>query len=76
MRDNPYGEAPMENPGNIRQAMNRIDPRQRGLFAAAWALGYFAHMARGGAAAVTLGGGVGEFGLVHAPDAVRSALVR
>ena len=66
----------MENPGNIRQAMNRIDPRQRGLFAAAWALGYLAHMARGGAAAVTLGGGVGEFGLVHAPDAVRSALVR
>jgi D-apionolactonase len=66
MRDNPYGEAPMENPGNIRQAMNRIDPRQRGLFAAAWALGYVAHMASGGAAAATLGGGVGEFGLVHA----------
>ena len=38
MRANPYGEAPMENPLNIRQAMNRMDPRQRGLFGAAWIL--------------------------------------
>ena len=68
MRDNPYGEAPMENPNNIRQAMNRADPRQRGQFGAAWALGYFAHFARGGASAITLGGGTGEFGLVHATD--------
>ena len=66
MRDNPYGVAPMENPNNIRQAMNRADPRQRGLFAASWTLGYYAHFARGGAAAVTLGGPVGEFGLVYA----------
>jgi len=66
MRDNPYGEAPMGNPDNIRQAMNRMDPRQRGLLGAAWYLGYFAHMTRGGAAAVTLGGGVGPFGIVHA----------
>ena len=49
MRSNPYGAAPMENPHNIRQAMNRVDPRQRGLLGAAWYLGYFAHMARGGA---------------------------
>jgi hypothetical protein len=66
MRSNPYGAAPAENPQNIRQAMNRMDPRQRGLLGAAWYLGYFAHMARGGAASVTLGGGVGEFGIVHA----------
>jgi len=66
MRANPYGAAPMENPDNIRQAMNRMDPRQRGLLGAAYYLGYFAHMARGGAAAVTLGGAVGEFGIVHA----------
>jgi hypothetical protein len=66
MRANPYGAAPMENPQNIRQAMNRMDPRQRGLLGAAWYLGYFAHMARGGASAVTLGGAVGEFGIVHA----------
>ncbi len=46
--------------------MNRIDPRQRGLIGAAWTLGYFAHFARGGAERITLGGGAGEFGLVHA----------
>jgi hypothetical protein len=67
MRDNPYGEKPMENPQNIRQAMNRNDPRQRGLLGAAWNLGYFSHFAAGGASAITLGGGVGPFGLLHTP---------
>ncbi|MBV9492318.1 MAG: hypothetical protein JO069_21700 [Verrucomicrobia bacterium] len=65
MRMNPYGDAPMANPLNIRQAMNRMDPRQRGNFGAAWNLGYLAHFARGGAWAITLGGGVGEFGLLY-----------
>jgi hypothetical protein len=46
--------------------MNRMDPRQRGLLGAAWYLGYFAHMARAGASAVTLGGGIGPFGIVAA----------
>ena len=63
---NPYGEAPMANPENIRQAMNGMDPRQRGLFAAAWSLGFVARFARGGAEAITLGGGVGEFGIAYA----------
>jgi D-apionolactonase len=66
LRMNPYGEAPMANPANIRQAMNGMDPRQRGLFAAAWSLGFVAHFARGGAEAITLGGGVGEFGIAYA----------
>lgn len=65
MRANPYGDAPMANPHNIRQAMNRMDPRQRGLYAAAWMLGYMAHFTRGGAAALTLGSGAGDFGIVH-----------
>jgi D-apionolactonase len=65
MRANPYGEAPLANPLNIRQAMNRSDPRQRGLFGAAWMVGYYARFARGGAAAITLGGAAGDFGLVH-----------
>lgn len=65
MRENPYGEAPLPNPGNIRQAMNFNDPRQRGLLGAAWNLGYFAHFAYGGAQAVTLGGCVGAFGVLH-----------
>ena len=66
LRMNPYGEAPMANPANIRQAMNGMDPRQRGLFAAAWSLGFVARFAKGGAEAITLGGGVGEFGIAYA----------
>jgi hypothetical protein len=67
MRQNPYGDAPMENPGNGRKAMARMDPRQRGLLGAAWNLGYVAHMVRGGVEAVALSAPVGEFGIVHAP---------
>ncbi|MBJ3774178.1 hypothetical protein [Acuticoccus mangrovi] len=65
MRLNPYGAAPMENPDNIRQAMNAADPRQRGLMGAAWAIGHAARLAAGGAVALTFGGTTGERGLVH-----------
>lgn len=65
MRANPYGAAPMANPDNIRQAMNRSDPRHRGLLGAAWALGFFARFAAGGAQSVALGAPTGPFGLVH-----------
>ena len=67
MRDNPYGAAPMPNPSNIRQAMSRNDPRQRGLFGAAWNLGYFARFAYGGVASVALGG-AGPFSIVHSRE--------
>ncbi|MBV9733875.1 MAG: hypothetical protein JO275_13970 [Verrucomicrobia bacterium] len=68
LRMNPYGEAPMPNPGNIRQAMNGMDPRQRGLFAAAWAVGFVAWFVKYGApaSALTLGGCTGEFGITYA----------
>jgi hypothetical protein len=36
MRFNPYGAATAANPGNLRIAMASLDPRQRGLFKAAW----------------------------------------
>ncbi len=65
MRMNPYGEAPLANSGNIRQAMNFNDPRQRGLLGAAWTLGFFARFAAGGASAITLGGTTGAFGVLH-----------
>ena len=68
MRDNPYGAAAKSNPQNLRQAMNGHDPRQRGLLGAAWALGYFADFAAGGAASVALGAGTGAFGAVSAPS--------
>ena len=56
----------MPNPRNIRQAMNGMDPRQRGLFGAAWSVGFVARFAKGGASALTLGGGTGEFGIAYA----------
>ena len=65
MRQNPYGAAPLENPGNVRLAMARADPRQRGLFGAAWNLGYVAEAARGGLDAVALSAPVGPFGVVY-----------
>ena len=65
MRMNPYGAAPMENPRNIRQAMNRNDPRQRGLLGAAWTIGYYAHFARAGVEAIAFGGTTGALGLIH-----------
>jgi hypothetical protein len=66
LRMNPYGEAPMPNPQNIRQAMNGMDPRQRGLFGAAWSVGFVARFAKGGASALSLGSGAGEFGITYA----------
>ncbi len=67
MRDNPYGAAPMSNPRNIRQAMSRSDPRQRGLLGAAWSLGYFARLSYGGAASVAFGA-AGPFAIVHSRE--------
>ncbi|MET1026865.1 MAG: hypothetical protein ABWY00_06835 [Dongiaceae bacterium] len=65
MRANPYGDQPKSNPGNIRQAMNLNDPRQRSLLGAAWNLGYFARFAYGKAGAISLGGLAGAFGVLH-----------
>jgi hypothetical protein len=42
------------------------DPRQRGLFGAAWNLGYAARMAVAGVDALTLSAPVGAFGVVYA----------
>lgn len=68
MRDNPYGAVPAENPQNIRQAMNRVDPRERGLIGAAWYAGCLAHAARGGLQAVTLASIGGPSGIVVTPQ--------
>jgi D-apionolactonase len=68
LRMNPYGAAPMQNPRNIRQAINYNDPRQRGLLGAAWALGYYAQFARAGFEAVTFGSTTGPFGVMHSPQ--------
>jgi hypothetical protein len=65
MRDNPYGAAPAENPLNIRQAMNRVDPRERALIGAAWYAGYLARAAAAGVDAVTLAAAVGPSGIAY-----------
>ncbi|WP_102957871.1 D-apionate lactonase [Mangrovicella endophytica] len=44
MRQNPYGSRTMPNPDGRRIAMADDDPRQRGLFAAAWLVGYAARL--------------------------------
>lgn len=45
MRQNPYGSRTFDNPLGERICMANDDPRQRGLFAAAWTLGYAARIA-------------------------------
>ncbi len=64
-RDNPYGQATSPNPDNGRVCLTRIDPRQRGLFGAAWALGYIANFARGGIEAIAMGAATGPFGVIY-----------
>ena len=63
MRHNPYGAATAPNPRAERIAMAMDDPRQRGLFAAAWSVGYAAAMAKGGVATLALNHLAGPSGL-------------
>ncbi len=65
MRFNPYGAAPVDNPDNRRLAMARVDPRQRGLFNAAWLVGYIAAASAHGLDGLCLAAPTGAFGLVH-----------
>ena len=67
MRQNPYGAAPIDNIDNRRIAMAVNDPRQRGLFGAAWNLGLLAHAARAGVEAIALSAPTGPSGLVYRP---------
>ncbi|MBX3566487.1 MAG: hypothetical protein KF914_00420 [Rhizobiaceae bacterium] len=64
-RENPYGKANTPNPDNVRVCLSDIDPRQRGLFNAAWMLGYIAACARGGVDWLALGAPSGPFGHIH-----------
>ena len=64
MRQNPYGSRTSANPAHRRIPMATEDPRQRGLFAAAWLVGYAAATAEGGLEALTVGALTGTFGLI------------
>ena len=64
-RDNPHGKTFTPNPNNERLCLVRMDPRQRGLFGAAWALGYIASLAPTGVETVSLGAPTGPLGIIH-----------
>jgi hypothetical protein len=64
-RENPYGKSTAPNPNNARVCLSRLDPRQRGLFNAAWTLSYIATFARGGIAAIALGAPTGPLGHIY-----------
>ena len=65
MRYNPYGKATDANSANVRAAFAHQDPRQRGLFGAAFALGYVARAAAAGIERVCFAAPTGPFGLVY-----------
>jgi D-apionolactonase len=64
-RNNPYGKSVNDNAANGRVCLTDRDPRQRGLFNAAWTLGYVAACAYGGLASVAVGAVTGPLGFIH-----------
>ena len=64
MRLNPYGPAPIQNDPASRSEMAAHDPRQRGLFAAAWIVGYLAQIAPYDIERFAFGAPIGPFGLI------------
>jgi hypothetical protein len=65
-RENAYGKATTPNPrGDARVCLSIVDPRQRGLFNAAWMLTYAAACARDGLEALAFGAPTGPFGQIY-----------
>ena len=64
-RDNPHGATFTPNPNNQRVCLAKMDPRMRGLFGAAWTLGYLATLAHAGVEAASIGAPTGPLGIVY-----------
>jgi D-apionolactonase len=64
-RDNPHGKTFTPNPRNERICLVKMDPRQRGLFGAAWTLGYVSSFAPTGVESVCLGAPTGPLGIIY-----------
>ncbi len=64
-RDNPHGATFTPNPDNERICLVKADPRTRGLFGAAWLLGYIATFARTGIETLTIGAPTGPLGVIY-----------
>lgn len=69
MRTNPYGAGVVENLRQSRVAMAGADPRQRGLFAAAWAVGAVAATEGHNLSSMALSAFVGPFGAIYRREA-------
>jgi hypothetical protein len=67
-RDNPHGKTFTPNQDNARICLVRMDPRQRGLFGAAWTLGYLATLAPTGVEALSIGAATGPLGVIYRKD--------
>ncbi len=65
MRSNPYGADVATNPAQVRQPMAREDPRQRGLFGAAYAVGVLAAAADCGVEALCPAAPFGPMGAIY-----------
>jgi len=63
-RDNPHGKTFTPNPDNQRICLVKMDPRQRGLFGAAWTLGYLSSLAPTGVETISLGAPTGPLGII------------
>ena len=67
MRGNPYGAGVADNPEQRRLPMAGVDPRQRGLFGAAYAIGVLAATAGFGLDRIALAAPAGPFGCLYRP---------
>ncbi len=81
MRSNPYGSDVTPNPEGLRRPMAMIDPRQRGLFGAAWMVGAMAATQTFRIDRMSLAAANGPFGLFDGAQArpvfhVHTAFVR
>ncbi len=64
-RDNPHGATWTPSPDNMRVCLTKLEPRQRGLFGAAWTLGYIATFVRTGIEAISMGAPTGPLGIIY-----------
>jgi D-apionolactonase len=64
-RLNPYGASTASNPRNARVCLSDNDPRHRGLYGAAWTLGYVAALAYNGVQQVSAGAVTGPTGIIY-----------
>jgi hypothetical protein len=64
-RTNPYGAGVAPNPRQARVPLAEADPRQRGLFAAAWAVGVLAATEASAVESLCLAAPLGPFGVIY-----------